>query len=68
MSLTILWRSVIGFFVALKALYSAYYTKRYHKHDYFDIYNQVQADLAQLTSLLEHQITINSGVIHEAHN
>lgn len=55
-------------FVALKALYSAYYTKRYHKHDYFDLYNQVQADLAQLASLLEHKISINSGVIHEAHN
>lgn len=57
-------------FIAIKALYSAYYTKRYHKHDYYQLYQQVQNDLQELAFLLtiSEKLTIQSGAIHEAHN
>lgn len=57
-------------FVGLKALYSAYYTKRYHKHDYSHLFIQVQTDLAELEIILHNgeTITIQSGAIHEANN
>lgn len=57
-------------FVSIKALYSAYYTKRYHKHDYYQLYQQVQNDLQELGQLLAipQQLSIQSGAIHEAHN
>jgi uncharacterized membrane protein YccC len=57
-------------FFELKALYSAYYTQRYHKHDYRQLFIQVQADLTTLEALLHESttITIQSGVIHEANN
>ena len=55
-------------FVALKALYSAYYTKRYHKHDYNQLFLQVQQDLIELQQLVNSQqnLTIQSGIIYDA--
>ena len=55
-------------FVNLKALYSAYYSPRYHKHDYNQVFNQVQAQLEQLESLinLSVDLTIKSGAIYNA--
>jgi uncharacterized membrane protein YccC len=57
-------------FIGLKALYSAYYSMRYHPHDYGFLYTQVQTDLAKLEALLRIDITITlqSGAIHEANN
>jgi hypothetical protein len=55
-------------FVNLKALYSAYYSPRYHKHDYNQVFNQVQIQLQQLESLinLSVDLTIKSGAIYNA--
>ncbi len=57
-------------FIELKALYSAYYTKRYHKHDYNKLYEQVQGNLKQLEILLntDEILTIQSGAIYNAQN
>lgn len=57
-------------FMGLKSLYSAYYTKRYHKHDYYQLFQQVQLELTQLEAIVAdgETFTISSGVIHEAHN
>lgn len=51
-------------FIALKALYSAYYTTRFHKHDYQQIVTDVQNNLAKLEMLLNtDNLKITSGAI-----
>lgn len=56
-------------FTSLKALHSAYYTKRYHKHDYYQLVTQVQQDLTHLTMLVAtaEPLSITSGAIYAAH-
>ncbi len=39
-------------FIGLKALYICYHTKRYHKFDYYQLFQQVQADIVQLKTLI----------------
>lgn len=58
----------IQIFMNLKALYSAYYTTRYHKHDYNDLFTQVQTQLLQLDLLLKSNdnLLLKSGAIYEA--
>jgi len=57
-------------FIGLKSLYSAYYTKRYHKHDYTQLLNHVQQNLQYLQLLVNNQqnLTIHAGKIYNAHN
>lgn len=52
-------------FVGLKALYMAYYTKRYHKFDYNQLFQQVREDLIHLRTFVidEQQTHIGNGVI-----
>ncbi|KTC86903.1 FUSC family protein [Legionella brunensis] len=53
-------------FIGLKALYMAYYTKRYHKFDYNQLFQQVQADLLRLKTFVidEQQTDASYGVIN----
>ena len=55
-------------FVNLKALYSAYYSPRYHKHDYNQVFSRVQAQLEQLENSMNLgvDLTIKSGAIYNA--
>ena len=46
-------------FIGLKALYMAYYTKRYHKFDYYQLFEQVQADIV----LLKKYVTFNKQTL-----
>ncbi len=57
-------------FINIKALYSAYHTKRYLKYDYQQLYKQVVNDLATLERSLNEvrALKIQSGVIFDAHN
>ena len=53
-------------FIGLKALYMAYYTKRYHKFDYFQLFQQVQADLVRLKAFVigVEKMDLSDGVMH----
>ena len=55
-------------FVNLKALYSAYYSPRYHKHDYNQVFSRVQAQLEQLENSMNLgvDLTIKDGAIYNA--
>ena len=55
-------------FVNLKALYSAYYSPRYHKHDYNQVFSRVQAQLEQLENSMNLgvDLTIKAGAIYNA--
>lgn len=53
-------------FIGLKALYMAYYSKRYHKFDYNQLLQEIQNDLVRLkTYVVGEQVShVTSGVIH----
>lgn len=53
-------------FIGLKALYMAYYTKRYHKFDYYQLFQQVQADLVRLKAFVigVEKMDLSDGVMH----
>lgn len=55
-------------FISLKALYSAYYTNRFHKHDYNKLVMQVENDLKCLEQLINHDnfFALKSGAIINA--
>ena len=56
-------------FINLKALYIAYYTKRYKKYDYYQLVDKVQADLIQLKYMVVGESKTDSilGVLHATH-
>lgn len=53
-------------FIGLKALYMAYYTKRYHTFDYYQLFQQVQKDLVHLKDFVagEQTMDLSEGVKH----
>ena len=55
-------------YVGLKALYLAYYTKCHRKFDYYQLVEQVQADLVQLKALISFAKAEDAtyGVLHAA--
>ncbi len=55
-------------FIGLKALYMAYYTKRYHKFDYYQLLQEIHDDLERLKTYVvsEEMNNDTSGVIHAA--
>ncbi len=54
-------------FISLKALYMAYYTKHYHKFDYYQLFQQIQADMVHLKKFVAFNKQILENTLGEMH-